>query len=259
MATKVNPIPQGAKAGCDDQAKLYRWVLLKIRHCVQLRRAKPQMRPSIRLVAIILLIFTLTSRCAAAFAKDIVGEVTGITGVAKLERGGNEVGIAPSMPIEIHDKLRTMAEAQLTVTFHDGSKLVLYESSSYTIDQYTMISTTRTDALIRLWAGHLRAIVNLALGGDPNFQVHTPNAVSAVRGTEFKIAYIADRPCPEDRSCMRYTTVGVFHGVVAVANISNPAQAVQVTEGYETTVACEAPATAPAPLGVEEMGAPGYH
>ena len=29
--------------------------------------------------------------------------------------------------------------------------------------------------------------------------------------------------------------------------------------GYETTVACEAPATSPAPLGMEEMGAPGYH
>jgi hypothetical protein len=32
-----------------------------------------------------------------------------------------------------------------------------------------------------------------------------------------------------------------------------------VNEGYETTVACEAPATSPAPLGMEEMGAPGYH
>ena len=58
---------------------------------------------------------------------------------------------------------------------------------------------------------------------------------------------------------MRYTTVGVFHGVVSVANIANPAQAVQVNEGYETTVACEAAATSPAPLGMEEMGAPGYH
>jgi hypothetical protein len=87
------------------------------------------MRPSIRFIAIALLSFTLTSQCSAAFSQDTVGEVTGIIGVAKLERGGNEVGIASSMPIEIHDKLRTMAEAQLTVTFHDGSKLVLYESS----------------------------------------------------------------------------------------------------------------------------------
>ena len=124
--------------------------------------------------------------------------------------------------------------------------------------KHAMTATTLRQALIRLWMGHLRAIVKME-SGAPNFQVHTPNAVEVARGTEFETAYIADRPCPEDRSCMRYTTVGVFHGMVEVANISNPAQAVRVTEGYETTVACESPATSPAPLGMEEMGAPGYH
>ena len=217
------------------------------------------MHPRIRLVAIALLTFTLTSRCAAAFAQQTVGEVTSITGVAKLDRGGNEVDLKLSMPIEIRDRLRTTAKAELTVTFRDGSKLVLSESSSYTIDQYSIAATNRIRASIALWAGHLRAIVFVAAGGVPDFQVHTPNAIAAVRGTEFETAYIADRPCPEDRSCMRYTTVGVFHGVVEVANISNPAQAVRVTEGYETTVACESPATSPAPLGMEEMGGPGYH
>ncbi len=217
------------------------------------------MHPPIRLIAIAALTFTLTSRCATAFAQDTVGEVTSITGVAKLDRGGSEVDVAPSMPIEVRDRLSTAAKAELTVTFRDGSELILSESSSYTIDRYTMTTTTRGQASIGLWAGHLRAIVNLVAGGVPDYQVHTPNAITAVRGTEFETAYIAGRPCPEDRSCMRYTTVGVFRGVVAVANISNPAQAVQVTEGYETTVACEAPATSPVPLGMEEMGAPGYH
>jgi ferric-dicitrate binding protein FerR (iron transport regulator) len=216
------------------------------------------MHPRIRLVAIALLTFTLTSRCAAAFAQQTVGEVTSISGVAKLDRGGNEVDLKLSMPIEVRDRLRTTAKAELTVTFRDGSKLVLSESSSYTVNQYAMTGTTRRQALIRLWMGHLRAIVKME-SGAPNFQVHTPNAVEVARGTEFETAYIADRPCPEDRNCMRYTTVGVFHGVVEVANISNPAQAVRVTEGYETTVACESPATSPAPLGMEEMGAPGYH
>lgn len=40
----------------------------------------------IRLVAIILLSFILTSRCSWAFAMDTVGEVTGLTGVANIER-----------------------------------------------------------------------------------------------------------------------------------------------------------------------------
>jgi hypothetical protein len=213
----------------------------------------------IRLIAIALLSLILTSHCASAFAQDTVGQVTDITGSAKLERGGIEVEAAAMMPIKVRDKLRTTAKSKVTVTFRDGSKLVLSESSSYTIDEYSIGATNRIRASIALWAGHLRAIVFIAAGGVPDFEVHTPNAIAAVRGTEFETAFIADRPCPEDRSCMRYTTVGVFRGVVAVANIANPAQAVQVSEGYETTVACEAPATSPAPLGMEEMGAPGYH
>jgi hypothetical protein len=217
------------------------------------------MHTTIRLIAIAALTLTLTSRCATTFAQDTVGEVTSVTGVAKLDRGGNEIDLAPLMPVEIRDRLSTTPKAELTVTFRDGSGLILSESSSYTVDRYSMTATMRGQASIGLWAGHLRSIVNFGAGGVPDFEVHTPNAITAVRGTEFETAYIAGRPCPEDRSCLRYTTVGVFHGVVAVANISNPAQAVQVTEGYETTVACEAPATSPAPLGMEEMGAPGYH
>jgi len=211
------------------------------------------------LVAIALFSLIPSCRGAEAFAQETVGEVTDITGVAKLERGGNEMDAAPKMPIKVRDRLRTTAKSQLTVTLHDGSKLVLSESSSYTIDEYAIASTASIRASIALWAGHLRAIVAAGLGGVPDLQVHTPNAIAAVRGTEFETAFIDDRPCPEDRSCMRYTTVGVFHGVVAVANIANPAQSVRVTEGYETTVACEAPATSPAPLGMSEMGAPGYH
>jgi hypothetical protein len=217
------------------------------------------MRAPIRLIAIAVFIFTLTLPCAASFAQDTIGEVTSLSGAATLERGGSEVALVLLMPIRVRDTIRTAAKSEITITLSDGSKLVLSESSSCTIDQYSMTATARRQGSIGLLGGHLRAIVNTMGGAVPDFQVHTPNATAAVRGTEFETAYIAGRPCPEDRSCLRYTTVGVLHGVVAVANVSNPARAVLVTEGYETTVACEAAATSPAPLGMEEMGAPGYH
>ena len=215
------------------------------------------MHLSIRLIAAVLS-FALTLQCVTAFAQAPVGEVTSIKGVAKLRRGGSEINLAPSMPIEIRDTLSTAAKAELTVNFHDGSKLILSESSSYTIERYE-ITIARRQASIGLWSGHIRALVEFGAGFRPDFEVRTPNAIAAVRGTEFETAFIEGRPCPEDRTCLRYTTVGVFHGVVSVANILNPARAVQVTEGYETTIACESPATSPAPLGMNEMSAPGYH
>jgi hypothetical protein len=52
----------------------------------------------------------------------------------------------------------------------------------------------------------------------------------------------------------------VSEGIVEVTNPTNPsAPAVTVEAGYETTVPCEEPPTSPGPLGIGEMGGPGYH
>ena len=194
-----------------------------------------------------------------ALGEESVGAVTKISGIARIERGGQQLQIAANTSVAAGDKIITMADGEVTITFRDGSKVELGESSSFTIDHYSMNGTSRVSALLKLWGGHLRAVVTTVVGSPPEFEVHTPNSVAAVRGTEFETAFIEGRPCPEDRSCMRYTTVGVSKGVVEVRNPGNPAPAVQVTEGYETTIPCESAPTSPAPLGVEELGAPGYH
>lgn len=215
------------------------------------------MRLKLRVIAAIAFAIVLTSRIAAAM--EVVGEVSQLSGSAKLERSGSVLDVAQAMPVVVGDKIRTAANGQVWVTFHDGSKVELGESSTFTIDRYALSGSTRTSALLTLWGGHLHSIVSVITGSPPAFEVHTPNSVAAVRGTDFESAFIEGRPCPEDRSCMRYTTVGVSKGVVEVSNPGNSAPAVQVTEGYETTIPCESPPTSPAPLGIEELGAPGYH
>ncbi|HXN87410.1 MAG TPA: FecR family protein [Candidatus Binataceae bacterium] len=212
-----------------------------------------------RLIRMTAMLVAMMSLWLAAAAQETVGEIAKVNGIAKLERGGKDFEVTLAMPLAIGDQLRTSANTEVSVTFKDGSRLELGESTSCTIDQYAITGSRRTKGLVALWGGHLRSIVKV-LGGDaPNFEVHTPNAVAAVRGTEFETAFIDGRPCPEDRSCMRYTTVGVSKGVVAVSNPSNSAPPVEVGEGYETTVACASAATSPAPLGMQGMGAPGYH
>jgi hypothetical protein len=192
-------------------------------------------------------------------AQDPVGEITKVNGSAKLTRGATQLEPASAMPVVVGDRIQTSKSAQVTVTFLDGSRAELGEESSVTIDRYALAGPTRKASMLALWAGRLRTIVKLAAGIEPNFEVHTPNAVVAVRGTDFETAFIDDRPCPEDRTCMRYTTVGVSRGLVAVSNPSTAAATVEVGEGYETTVACAAAPTAPAPLGMGDLGAPGYH
>lgn len=209
------------------------------------------------IVAIVIAIFViLTTQIAAA---QDVGVIAKVTGGAKLARSGKELAVTVAMQVAVGDKIRTTKNAQVSVNFLDGSRAEIGESSFLTIDRYALSGSTRTSGLIELWAGRLRTIVKVATGSNPSFEVHTPNAVVAVRGTDFETAFIDNHPCPEDHSCMRYTTVGVSRGIVAVSNPSNPAPPTEVREGYETTVACESAATSPAPLGMEDLGAPGYH
>ncbi len=43
---------------------------------------------------------------------------------------------------------------------------------------------------VGLLGGELHAVINGAMrGSSTTFEVHTPNAVGAVRGTDFKISY----------------------------------------------------------------------
>ena len=215
------------------------------------------MHRAIRTLTIVLAII-FASQISAA--QDVVGEISKLNGDVKLERGGKQIDVAMGMPVAVGDKLRTGPSGEVWVTFRDGSKAELGESSSFTIDDYALSGSTRVSALLKLWGGHLHTIVTVIVGGAPAFEVHTPNGVAAVRGTDFDTAFVDGHPCPEDHACMRYTTVGVSQGVVVVSNPLNAAApAVEVHEGYETTIPCESPATSPAPLGMEGMGAPGYH
>jgi hypothetical protein len=192
-----------------------------------------------------------------ALAQESVGSVTELEGTARLFRAKQEFNVAIKMAVIARDKLQTLAKSYLTVTLHGGSQLRLAELSTMVIDDAA--ADARSNTTISLMLGHLRAVVHTAVGGPPHFELHTPNAIVGVRGTEFQTAYIDGKPCPGFPTCLHYTEVGVYKGVVEVRNPTNPtAPPVRVTEGYETTVPCDLAPSSAAPLGMSELGAPGY-
>ncbi len=191
-------------------------------------------------------------------AQAPVGSITELVGTARLWRGKQLFDVVIKMAVIVRDKLQTMPKSHLTVTLNGGSQLVLAESSTMVIDE-DVTDGGRADSRISLLLGHLRAKVYLTASPASSFEVHTPNAVVGVRGTEFETAYIEGKPCPGFPTCLRYTEVGVYKGVVEVSNPTNPsAPPVRVTQGYETTVPCELAPSSAAPLGMSELGAPGY-
>jgi hypothetical protein len=193
------------------------------------------------------------------FAQIGAGTVSKLGGSVSIERAGRSMPAALAMPILIGDRIETFAQSSLTIILADGSEISLSESSSIVIDR-SMVGTANADSFINLFRGRLRSVVNPRGGSLPSFEVHTPNAVVGVRGTDFETEYIDGKPCPGFPKCSRYTDVGVYSGVVEVRNpTSSKPSTVRVGTGQETTVPCELPPASPGPLGMGDLTAPGYH
>lgn len=189
-----------------------------------------------------------------------VGLVTAIEGNATIVRNGGSLKVTQAMALETNDKLITGGDGHVTITFGDNSSLALGPSTSIVINEGVAGGTPSTITRVGLLGGHLHSIINAGLrASGGSFEVHTPNAIAGVRGTDFKTAYIAGKPCPGFPNCLRYTDVEVYKGRVEVSNPLNPKAApVIATAGYETTVPCEEPPAVPSPLGMDEMLSPAY-
>jgi ferric-dicitrate binding protein FerR (iron transport regulator) len=195
-----------------------------------------------------------------AFAQEVAGLITATRGSAQLIRGAQSLTIAVGTAVNVGYKITTAPKAEVTLTLRDGSILTLGESGTMTVDH--MVGTAAAaPSVIGLLGGHLRSVVAAALRGTiRSFEIHTPNAIAGVRGTKFDTAFIEGTPCPGFPKCLRYTEVGVSEGIVEVSNPTNPSAApVTVKAGYATTVPCEEAPSSPGPLGIGEMGGPGYH
>lgn len=232
--------------------------IAKSRPAKYLRRH--ERRPNLLRIVLGVLAIGAASPLPALLAKaqTRAGSISELKGDAQLKRAAITLRASIGMQVEVRDQITTSSDGRMTLSLIDGSTVYLGESSTLLIDKDLVAAGSRSRSVLSLLRGRVRSLVSTALGGVFKYEVHTPNSIIAVAGTEFEVAYVEGRPCPEVHSCMRYTTVGVYDGVVTVSNLANPAARVMVTRGYETTDPCELPPTSPAPLGMEELGAPGY-
>ena len=109
------------------------------------------------------------------------------------------------------------------MTLTDQSQLEIGALSSVVIDRYLLAPPGgRAATSLSLFSGVMRSFVN-SLCRRPSFEVNTPNAVAAARGTIYDTAYTEGVTRPTFGDCIRFTDVSVDDGVVAVTNRGNPA------------------------------------
>src|SRR5260370_18219378 len=194
-----------------------------------------------RITALFLVaLLTIVAAVASAHAQSTVGTITQITGSATIHRGGATIVAVPNMPVMPHDKIVTDANGSLTIGLVDNSSLQLGASSTITIDDSVLVNGVGAPSKVGLLGGDLHTVILGAMrGSSTTFQVNTPNAIGAVRGTSWHEHYDEDEH-KESKGCRQTTEVDVDDGTVQVCNIANPPECKDIHQGGHTYVRCGA-------------------
>ncbi len=185
-----------------------------------------------------------------AFAQNAAGSFSSVNGPVQIQRAGATIGASSGVGVNVGDRILSGAGGHAVILLNDQSRLEIGPNSTITLDEFT-VTGGAPSTRVSLFSGVMRSLVNTATGGAAaNYQVHTPNAVAAVRGTRFDTAYTENVIRPGYQGCERYTDVSVYQGTVNLAQLTSPNAGEDVHAGYEATVPCDKPPTSSGPLSM---------
>lgn len=122
---------------------------------------------------------------------DGIGFYTAVLGQASVTHpGGGRV-----LPVKLHDEvlfkdvIQTQDESRTKALFQDDSMLTVGENSRVEIDEYIYNPEKNVrQAIVKLMQGQVRALVSKVFKANGSrFEIHTPSAVAAARGTYFTV------------------------------------------------------------------------
>ena len=191
--------------------------------------------------AMLLVLFTAGGFLLQSWLGGIVAQtatLTNVSGIVEVLPSDSNVWqpAAAGKVIAAGDRIRTGGSSAVTLSFFDGSTSSLEAKTELTVSQ---LSSRRDGSskviLLHQWMGrsynHVQRLPDLA----SRFEIETPTAVTAVRGTEFTITVEADGT----------TDVVVIEGRVEV---TSQGISIMVYAGQGTTVQPEQPLAPVHPL-----------
>ena len=185
----------------------------------------------------ILTMLAIVAVVPAAHAQSTVGTITQVQGTANIQRNGANIAAVTNMPVMLHDQISTDANASLTISLVDNSSLQLGASSTITIDNSVLVNGVGAPSKVGLLNGDLHTVILGAMrGSSTTFEVNTPNAIGAVRGTEWSEHYDTE----DHHGCRKTTKFDVEDGTVHVCNTENPPVCKDIHKGEHTQIRCGA-------------------
>jgi hypothetical protein len=172
-------------------------------------------------------------------SNPVEARVAALKGEVTLLRAGDgdPLTVQPETPIGLGDTIRTAANSSVAIRFADESVVTLHQNSRMHFDHLSAHGKTgMVDSRLRLIEGRLDTRVTPAVGPGSRFEIQTPSAISAVRGTEYRAAVAAEG----SRS-----NIEVIEGRVTVSGAD---KARLVRGGFGTQITIDEPPSKPKPL-----------
>ena len=112
-----------------------------------------------------------------------IGEITAISGHAKLERAGKNIAIISGTKLEKHDSIHTQKGSKLQIVFNDKTVISLGQNSDFKVDEY-IFEDKNVQASFYVTKGFFKSITGkIGKIAPSHFHVKTANATIGVRGT----------------------------------------------------------------------------
>jgi hypothetical protein len=128
-------------------------------------------------------LIALLSGMLAAFAtahaaEQNVGKIVALRGAATINRGTTKIAAQVKSGILASDTVKTAVTGRAKLLFIDDSVLTLGENSTLVVEEFVHAKGKEGRSIYNLLDGKMRSVV-----GRTKFEVRTPTAVAAARGT----------------------------------------------------------------------------
>lgn len=150
---------------------------------------KIMIRQSQNIIVLFIVALFMITLTPALSRGEVVATLTFVRGkVDVLEKG--EVRALPvkkGAKLNVGDIVRTKSRSRAQISFVDGSKVNMAQKSRVEIKAFSYNKEKKErKSILRTFRGKLRALIpKFFLGDNSKFEIETPTAVAAVRGTDF--------------------------------------------------------------------------
>jgi hypothetical protein len=187
-----------------------------------------------------LALIAVAAVCAIVFSvnAESVAKITTFEGsVSVLKKGAADWRDAkPGTPLEVGDQVYAREESFAEIRYSIGTVLRMDEKTKVTIEESSEKTIRTKSALGSVWV-NMRKLISTG----KQFEVSTPTAVAAIRGTVFDLSYTPDSA----------SYVNVFEGKVAVGPSDDLKK--QLEQGKKKAPKMQEPVEVPGP---EEIPGP---